>query len=173
MNEHIPSDALRFDDLMPKELPVWLGGRPYALREASESAAVAYRNVITSGVKIVDGQVSGVGNIAEAQPVLLSQCLYRAEQEGRQGKVPLDAMGNADFRHLVPMSWVKGLPAHIVKQLFDTVKEMSPGLVEEEESADVIRKRIKKDSERLEKLEVKDQNDPLGASGPHVSTTPS
>lgn len=157
---------MRFDDLEPKQAPVYVGSKVYALREPSEAAAVAYRNVITSAVKIIDGEVASIGAVGDAEPTLVSRCLYRATADG---KVPLDSHGMADDRHLVPVSWIKSWPASLVKQIFDRAKAMSPGLVDDQaETPEQIKKQIDKLQKKLTKLEAKEGKDtsPLEETAP-------
>lgn len=102
-------DELNFDDLTPIELPVSVAGKRYVLREATEAAACQWRNAMMQATELgSDGKPTRVRNLADTEPLLVSLCLFTAE-EGKP----------------VPVATIKGWPARVVKRLFEKVKDVS------------------------------------------------
>lgn len=66
-------------DLDVVEVPVQIGDQHFLLREASGEAGKKYTNAQTRGMRVEDGKVIGFGDMAEADHVLLSSCLFRVE----------------------------------------------------------------------------------------------
>jgi hypothetical protein len=133
------SDALNFDDLSPVEIPVKLSNKEYVLREASGDAAVKWRNAQVRAARMVDGKVSGVGDIADSEPLLVSLCMWEVTTvSGTRREVP------------VPLHVVRSWPARVVSTLFEKIKEIS-GL-EGTETEETIRKRIAADSRKIREM---------------------
>lgn len=112
------NQPLRFDDLAPIEESVSIGGRDYILREASTDAARKYRNQMTRCAKMNDGKVSGIGDIADLQPLLVHLCLFTS---------PVN--GNGTPKN-VPLEIIYAWPERVTKALYARCKEISPDLEE-------------------------------------------
>lgn len=119
------ADELDFSDLKPVQIPVKLpavyaNGSTFMLCEASAGAAKAYRNAATKMAKFtMDGdkpKVTGIGDIGNLEPIVVSECLFRVGGNGELSSVTLP--------------FVEGLPERIVKQLYDRAMEISPALRE-------------------------------------------
>lgn len=130
---------LVIESLEPKCMPVTLAGKKYMLREPSGDAAVRYRNLAAKAAKMVDGKVVGVDGIADAEPYLVSCCLFEVTD---RGETPVSL-------HTI-RSWV----GSVQKRLFAEVKELAPWLVDKEDTVAELDKRIaelqKKRQELLE-----------------------
>jgi Asp-tRNA(Asn)/Glu-tRNA(Gln) amidotransferase C subunit len=111
-----------FDDLEPIEVPYRIDGTLYVLREASGDAAVKYRNACMRAARFSEGKIAGIEGAADAEPLLVSLCLYKADKDGN---VPVDRQGNADPRWLVPAQTIKRWPQRVQKALFAKVKAIS------------------------------------------------
>jgi hypothetical protein len=102
------SDEMCFDDLEPVIIKVSIGKQPYTLREANAGAARKWQNAIFRATKVgKDGSPNGIGDLADCEVVLLSECLF--DDKGK--KVP----------QAVILSW----PARVVSVLYEKVKEIS------------------------------------------------
>lgn len=91
-------------DLKIREVPVALGEANYVLREASEDAAVTYRNASMSKAKVADGKVIGVAGIADVEPLLVGLCLFASGSDTPVGE-----------------EFVRRLPSRVVKPLYQWV----------------------------------------------------
>lgn len=100
-------ESLDLGSLAPREFSVTVGDKEYVLREASEGAAVRYRDAIFQSTKFSKGKLSGMVGLAEAEPLLVSLCLF----EGGDKPVPLNV--------------IKCWPARIVKAMFEKAKDIS------------------------------------------------
>lgn len=121
----IPTDfTFSEDDLKLKEIPVTLGKGQYVLREADEHAAVTYRNFVMKNMKMEDGKFSGTGaGLADGEPQLVGACLFPSGGGAAVGD-----------------KFVRGLPARIVKPLFDWVQEVSGLKAKEGEEGNTVGK---------------------------------
>lgn len=145
------ADVFDFDAVEPQQKPVRYQGKKYVLLEASESAHAAYQNVVTAAARFgEDGQIQRAQGLADADPVLLAQCLYAADRDGR---LPLDREGNADRRHLVPIHVIKGWPHRVTEPMVDWVCEVSGLRVRPTEQA--LEKQIAALTRQLEKLRAR------------------
>lgn len=146
-----------FDTLQPVEVSVKLGGEQYWLKEASEAAAVAYRNATAAAVKMEDGEVAGLGAVGDVEPILVSYCLWRETPEGRKP---------------VPVSVIRGWPAKVVKVLFTRIKDISE--LDEPDTVEQLDKqiaRLQKKRERMTKDGPPGKDEPL-PSTPTSTTVP-
>lgn len=124
-----------FTDLTPKTVPVKYAGKSYTLHEATETAAVQYRNAGIRAVKFSDeGKMSGVQGIASTEPLLVSLCLR-------------DDKGNP-----VRLDDVLGWPARVVKPLYEWVKANSGLNEDDEDTTAKIDKEIARLTAKREKL---------------------
>lgn len=107
-------------DVTLREVPVRIGGHDYVLREASEAAAVEWRNSQLAGVTFdpTSGKPKTVNGVASIEPTLVSRCLFRIGPDGKT-TIPVN------------IKTISGWPQAKVKALYDKVKELS-GLDEEE-----------------------------------------
>lgn len=108
-----------------------IDGKPYVLREPSGDAATKWRNTTTSGARLADGKVVGLSGIADADPLLVSLCLFECyENRGQTMERP------------VTLLQVRSWPDRIQKELAEAAKRLG-NLVEKtpsegEQSADPI-----------------------------------
>lgn len=103
------SEELDFD-LERKEVRLTIGGRPYALREPTEGDAVKWQNACQRAGRFdKDGRVTAVEGLAEAEPLLVSLCLFDLDPAGEKA---------------VPAATVRGWPARVVRRLYDRALEM-------------------------------------------------
>jgi hypothetical protein len=117
------AEEMVFDDVSPAEVPVVIGSARYVLREANEDAACKFRNALLRCTRPgPDGRPTTYDGVADTEPLLVSLCLYAADEGGR---VRPDRDGRPDHRHLVPLATVRSWPARVVKALAAKVQEMS------------------------------------------------
>ena len=127
----------------PNEWVFSIDNTSYVLREAKEDAVIAYKDISMRHLQFSEreggmaGQLSGG---AEADAFLVSKCLFRIDGEGETRKeLP------------VPPTFVRNLPHRISSRLYKWVKSNS-GMLEEEETIEVLEKRIKSDQSKLARL---------------------
>ena len=136
-----PASEMIFESLEPVTFPFKIKDAKtnsfiqYYLREATEDAAVKYRNAAMRAARFTDGKLSSVEGVADVEPLLVSLCLYQITPKG---DVP------------VQLATIRGWPARIVKPLFEKAKQLS-NLDEGEDEAG-IQKQIEDLSERLAKM---------------------
>lgn len=107
------TSPIEFDSPEPIIVPVTYKGKRYVLKEASEAAAVAYRNAQLKGARYdKDGNPIGNVSIAEAEPVLVQHCVF-------------EVYGSDDRQRPVLMSQVLDWHPKFVRQLFERVKAIS------------------------------------------------
>lgn len=99
-----------FSDLALREVKdIKIGNKSFTLREASEDAAVHYRNEIFRSTKLGEsGKPVSMDGIANAEPLLLSYCLIE------------DGSGLP-----VALRTILAMPARIVEPLVKKLKEIS------------------------------------------------
>lgn len=141
-------EELNFDDLTPVEIRVSIFRKKYVLREIDEGDAVRWRNSQLRAARMSEGQVVSMGDLAESEPLLVSFCLYRANEDH---KIILRNDGTPDKSTLTPLATIKSWPARIVKPLFERAKEISE--LEEKETKEVLEARIKDAQTKLQALE--------------------
>lgn len=124
---------LRFDTLEPARCPVTLGDEKYVLKEALGEAAKKYKNASARSARMSDGKVTHVENLADAEYLLISLCLFT-----------LNGMP-VDLKKI--MLW----PNQVLTALYDRIVEMSPGLVQKE-TEEVLTKRLKETQAKLDEL---------------------
>ena len=105
-------------DLDQIRIPItlkWKGEpKKYVLYESTGEAASKFRNYLIADATFVDGKVSKVGKVANAEPLLVSLCLFElVEKDGVETERP------------VPEAVVKKWPARVQKALFNRIKEIS------------------------------------------------
>ncbi len=124
----------------PVKIPVTINGNPYVLREASEDAYTAYRNVSAKSIKHNEDGGAYFDGGQEADTLLLQRCLFEVLKNS-----------SGDVEQPVKLDFVRGLPRRITKTLYLKLREMS-GLDEESETVETLTKRIEKDTKRLARL---------------------
>lgn len=140
-----------FDDLAPKEIRLSIGGKKHLLREASGDAACKYRNAIIGSTRLgPDGKPTSIHGLADAEPMLVSLCLFELyEHQGQEKERP------------VLLSTIRGWPARVLKPLVEKVKEISPGLEDRpDESEDALQKRLEETQQKLADLQKNGGGDP-------------
>jgi hypothetical protein len=143
MSQHKNTDSYEpidlGNDLAPKEIPVKGGGKNYVLREASAGAVVQYRNAVTRSIKMKDGKPDSVGDLANAEPLLVSLCLFELKEvKGQIIPIP------------VPETTIRSWGARAMKTLFDRIKEISDIDMEGEETPETLEEKISQLQERLQ-----------------------
>jgi len=118
-----------------KEVTVHIDKQPFILVEASGEAVVFYRNFILERTTLKDGSASKLRGIADAEPEILSRCLFKVD---------------GDERKNVSVGTIKSWPNRIQKALFDRLKDISDLDVDEETVEDLEKK--------LEKLRQKEED---------------
>lgn len=115
MSETFAPITIATEDLAPRECEVTLGARKYVLTEASCGAHVEYRNCLMRSTKF-DGNMrpSGVDGMADAEPVLVSRCLFEVKK-----------INNEERRVPVSEKEVRGWLARTVAPLFEMAKKLS------------------------------------------------
>jgi hypothetical protein len=104
------SQPLNFDDLATLEEHFAFQGASYVLREPTAEAACRWKNAITRAVRMgPDGKPSGVVDIADTDPLLVSLCLWEVK-DGKE--VP------------VPLATVRSWPSRVLNRLFERAREM-------------------------------------------------
>lgn len=148
------SDSTDFDneidlgDPTPIQLRYRIGGVSYVLLEPTEEVAVKWKNLQIKETKFgPDGKPTGLGNMADSSPYLVSLCLYKADE---QGNLPLLRDGRPDHNALVPLNTIKRWPSRQVTVLFERAKEI--GELGERETAEAITRRMEDDGRKLAAL---------------------
>ena len=99
------------------EIPIKVGDKDYVLREASGDAAAKWRNAMFAGAKLgANGKPESVHNMADTEPLLVSLCLFDAENNKP-----------------VSLQTVRSWPSRIITPLFNKAVEISD-LGEDDES---------------------------------------
>lgn len=127
-----------FTNLEPAEISFSYRQRPYVLKEATAGIGVAYRNACFNAAKMSDGKVRGVNNLADAELVLVTGCVFEKRASGELGAVSV--------------GWVKALPDKVFKQLFEKARDIS-GL-QDKKDAVAIRKQIAELQKQLKELDA-------------------
>jgi hypothetical protein len=130
-----------FEDLTPLEETFKFRGRTYVLREPSEDAACRFKNASFRVSSFIHGKSPDVKDPADICPVLVSLCLFE-KVEGKDG---------AESEKPVSLPVVKGWPSRMVRPMFEKLKEWGR-LLDEDETAEDLEKRIAKDQKRLQEL---------------------
>lgn len=131
----------------PVSFPVTISDKKYILKEASEDAFTAYRNVSQKAMKLMDGHLVSDGG-QEADTVLVQRCLFEILDTGVHVPTKLD--------------FVRGLPRRITKPLYSKIRQMS-GFDEDEETVEFLTKRIEQDTKKLDILKKNEATDSKNA----------
>ena len=127
--------------LEPTKIPFSLGGRSFILREASEDAYTAYRNVVSKALHFKEGGGAYQDGGNEADTVLIQRCTFEVITNGQGGtsEVP------------VKVDFIRGLPRRITGPLYKKIREIS-GMDEDIETVEFLTKRIEADTKKLATL---------------------
>jgi hypothetical protein len=90
--------------------------RYFILRKANGTAVKNFRNVILSGAKVQNDKIVGFGNLADAEPVLLANCMR---------ELVFDANGQRVGDKPVDVATVLSWDHDVIKELHDEVKKIS------------------------------------------------
>ena len=161
-SETVPVDVISHDDPYadivfadpaPKSVNVTIGGERYVLKEATEDAHVAWECARSGGARLEDGVLTGMGETPKADVTLLSKCLFKIG--GKDGKTQVQ----------VGEQTIKSWATRVVQPLVVRLKLISG--ISENETADVLRKRIAADGKKLAKLEAvaAGEEEPSGPKG--------
>lgn len=116
---------LDFDSLETLEVPVRYKGVQYVAVEADEKAARLYRNALLACMTLGgDGKPQSLRNLANVEPLLVSNCLYTVKVD-KDGNPLKDEAGKFMRDKLVPATKIEGWQSKVVKKIFDTIKEIS------------------------------------------------
>lgn len=116
-----PKSRFDFSDLTPAEEPVTYKGEHYIVTEASEEAAVAYRNAVTRTHRYVDGKLSAIHDPADNEPLLVAKCLFKAVPESPDKIL----YGNNGLPVAVERAKVDKMPTRVVRELYKWILEVS------------------------------------------------
>jgi len=128
---------MRFDDITPIEVEVFVGKEKYVLRETSGAARAIYDNARLACYEYQEGKLVKVHDIADVEILLVSLCLFKVED----GVTPVSTMT------------LKKWPSRIYKALYDRAREIS-GMVE---TAENLEEQIKLLQKQLSELKSKEE----------------
>ncbi len=95
-------------DLTRIEIPVTIGDQKFTLQEANGEAEIQYRNSMFKSTKLdEEGNAVGYTNLADAEPLLVSLCLFDEKDKNPS------------------VQTVRSWPSRIFGPLFDKVQEIS------------------------------------------------
>lgn len=143
-------------DISLIKFPVTYRGTKMWATEADGEAAGKYRAASLRGVEMdikEDGSRTSkkMDSIVDTEPVLVSQCLYLA---GDDGELRLNSDGDPEKAFLVPLSKVKKFPSRLQKELFERIKSVSD--LDESDTVEKLDKEIAKLQARKDKLLAKE-----------------
>lgn len=140
-----------FTDLECAKIPVTIGKSKYIMTEASVAAVNKFKSKSLEGMKFENGKPVNITGVGDAETLLLSQCLYNADENGqlRMTKPVNDSSQEPDRRYLVPLQRIQNWPNQIQEKLVARLKSIS-NLGEEENEATLT----KQMDEIVKKLQV-------------------
>jgi len=134
-------EPIDFGSCLLQEVPVVVEGKNYVLKEATGSAATAWRNAKAESIKLRNGKPVGFSKgPTDSDPFLVSLCLFNSE-------------GN-----LVPKETILSWPDRIQKTLFERLKQISD-LSEADDTLEGLKQRQKELDEQIEVIEETVKND--------------
>ena len=150
-------EEIVFEDLEPTRVPVTHKGRKYVLVEASADVGVKYQNACIRAARMEEGHVVGMNDIADAEPLLVSLCLFHVNADGKQ-------LGNVAKKDI--LSW----PNRVVKRLYEKAKDISD--LDQNQTVEQLEKSIAKLQQQLDRKRSKeDPNSSGGATTTDGSST--
>lgn len=99
---------IRFDDITPIEVEVFVGKEKYILRETSGAARVIYDNARLACYEYQEGKLVKVHDIANIEVLLVSLCLFMSD-----GVTPVSEVT------------IKMWPGRVYKTLYEKAREIS------------------------------------------------
>ncbi len=136
-------DDIIFTDLKPIEIRVTIGDDKYVLVEASGAAACEWQNSLLRGTRLgPDGRPESLDGMADAEPKLVSLCLFRILSDGPQigGRVP------------VALTTIKGWPGRVQRLLYKKAREISQ--LDDEDTEESLTRRIAELQLKLDKIKA-------------------
>ena len=136
-------EPMVFDSPEPIEIPVVLGGKTYALKEAPEALYARYLNELSKASKVSE-DANGVRSVVHettfnTEALLVSFCLFEVNEiDGKKSYKTVD------------VNTVRAWTHRIVKPLFDKAEEINGS--NKRRTADQLEKEIKKLQTELNKL---------------------
>jgi hypothetical protein len=113
----------------------------FILRKANGSAIAAFRKVMLQNAKIQGNNMVGIGNAAEAEPVLIAQCMREVTYDGENKRT-----GDKPVSSELIRSWDYSL----IRNIMDELKKISDMKDLYNESADPKERIAELDKERAE-----------------------
>ncbi len=130
-------DEFDFDQHPPIRIPIKYEGNDYILREATEQVQRDYQNLgIRLSKQVQDGKISSVEGLGDLQSHLVSGCLFKIDDKGKEIPVKKQEL----------FTWT----GKIVKKLFEKAKEIS-GIAST--TPEALRKQITLLQGQLDKME--------------------
>jgi len=116
----VVKDEFDFSSLEIQEVPVrGPDGKDYVLREANGGAAKKYNDARTGGIKFKDGSAESVSGMGGLEPLLVSLCLYRTNDD--DGNILPKAIPMATKLPYIEREF----PYQVIKVLHDKAREIS------------------------------------------------
>lgn len=143
-----------FSDLEPVRLAFNIGKRKFILCEADGDAGAKYRSAAVSAAKMNDGKVIRVDGMGDIEPMLVSRCLFYADENGH---LRVDDNDNPIKKYLVEEAVIRSWPDRVQKALFNKVKEIS-GL-DDTDTLEKVDKQIANLQKKREKLLAKKESE--------------
>ena len=139
---------LNFGSLEVIRIPVTGPNRkPYLLCEASGDAVAKFNNARSKTAKLRDGQVVGVDGVGELECLLVSYCLFHAQED------PNDAAGLilTDPVEAENLQVIKAWPSRVTRKLYDTARKISE--IDMDDSLESLHKQRDELTKQIEKIE--------------------
>lgn len=103
-----------------------IAGERFAIVEADEATAVKWKNKQVSSAKIgPKGNFTGVGDVADSEPFLVSMCLRRVKDGVTKTGLDGEELKLADLGDAVDLKTVRTWPARVIRPIFERIKEVS------------------------------------------------
>lgn len=120
-------EALDFSSVKVAEIKVNnLLGKNYILREAKGATVVEFNDMRLKATRMSDGKVVGIDGMANAEPFLVSRCLFEVDAEGKETAISPGV--------------VKSFPGHVMTRLYIEAKKLSK--IDEEETEETVMKEM-------------------------------
>lgn len=126
-----------FDDLAPIQVPITWRGKEYKLCECDVPGVAKFKSVAAANFKYANGEMAGLSNIGDMDPLLVTLCLKRVLEDGTLS--PVDR------------AFVDKLPSKMVRDLADRARDINPAL-DEKPTKESLDKQISRLTAMREKL---------------------
>lgn len=147
MNEALDLTAeMVYDDIVPREVKVRIGPARYVLREGGGDVVAKFKNAQMRAARASTNGVVYMDGMADTESLLVSLCLYRADDEGN---LRLNKKGDPDPAFLVSQEAVKKFTNKVISDLYERAKALA-GLNEEEETEEALERRLASLKRKLE-----------------------